>query len=195
MLELRTVRIAIAAATAGALVLAGCGSSGSSDNAATAPKPAATATQSTTATAASPPKHRSKPKSTAKPPPPPAPADTIHPGNFYAFKTPSGKIGCAYTHGPTTLRCDTRYPTRFSRSGHHCQEGDYGQSFEMSPAGRARAICAGDTVLSASGAKTIPYGHSWTIGPYNCASKTTGLTCTNGGGHGWRLSLQQQLLF
>ena len=65
----------------------------------------------------------------------------------------------------------------------------------MSPNGRSRAICAGDTTLSATNAKTISYGRSWTIGPYNCASKTTALTCTNGAGHGWRLSREQQLLF
>jgi len=127
--------------------------------------------------------------------PPPAPnGDVIKVGNFLAFKVPTGQIGCAYTKNPTTLRCDTRFSTRFTQRPPRC-EGEYGHSFEVSPSGHASAICAGDTVLSATGARTIPYGHSWTIGGYACTSQTTSLTCTNGQGHGFRLSRSQQLLF
>jgi hypothetical protein len=127
--------------------------------------------------------------------PPPAPnGDVIKAGNFFAFKSPTGQVGCAYTRDPTTLRCDTRFATRFTHRPPRC-EGDYGHSFEVSPHAHASAICAGDTVLSATGARTIPYGHSWTIGPYACTSQTASLTCTNDQGHGFRLSRSQQLLF
>jgi hypothetical protein len=179
---------------AAALTLAGCGS-GSSDHAATKPR---SATGPKTATIPEVQGGSSKKGGTStesKTPPPAANGEVIKAGNFLAFRTPSGKLGCAYTKDPTTLRCDTAYPTRFSRSGHHCTEGDYGHSFQMSPGGRSGAICAGDTVLSATNARTIPYGHTWTIGPYGCTSQTSSLTCTNGQGHGWRLSLQEQRLF
>ena len=127
--------------------------------------------------------------------PPVAPnGETLKVGNFFAFRIPSDQIGCAFTRNPTTLRCDTRFATRFTHRPPRC-EGDYGHSFEVSPNGHASAICAGDTVLSASGAKTIPYGHAWTIGPYACTSQTTSLTCTNNQGHGFRLTRTQQLLF
>ena len=176
-----------------ALVLAGCGSSS---------KKSASTGGSTTGPSAGgqsvPPvqsKGGRKGGSSSTKVPPPAPnGDVIKAGNFFAFKVPTGQVGCAYTKGPTTLRCDTRFATRFTHRPPRC-EGEYGHSFEVSPGGHASAICAGDTVLSATGTRTIPYGHAWTIGPYSCTSQTTSLTCTNGQGHGFRLSRTQQLLF
>src|SRR2546430_14928176 len=179
-----------------ALILAGCGSS--SKKSSTSPT-GASAVSSTGQTV--PPVQSKggqpggKPSSTPTPTPPVAPnGQTIKVGHFLAFKTPSGQLGCAYTKDPTTLRCDTRFATRFTRRPPRC-EGEYGHSFEVSPNGHASAICAGDTVLSAAGARTIPYGHAWTIGPYACTNQTTSLTCTNDQGHGFRLSRKQQLLF
>ena len=116
-------------------------------------------------------------------------------GDIYFFKTPSGRIGCAVSRGPTTLRCDTAFPTRFSHSGHRCADGDYGQAFELLPHGAAKAICAGDTVLSATNEHTIPYGGTWLLGPYTCISRTSGLSCRNGDGHGLALSLQEQKVY
>jgi hypothetical protein len=184
-------------AVVAALVLAACGSSSSPKSAATTGTSGAGATSGQSV----PPIHGkggspAKPGSTAqgKPPPVPANGETIQAGNYYAFKAPSGQVGCAYTKGPTTLRCDVTFPTRFKRRPAGC-EGDFGHAFLVSPSGHAGPICAGDTVLSASKVHTIPYGHSWTIGPYACTSQTSSLTCTNGQGHGFRLSRGQQLIF
>jgi hypothetical protein len=121
--------------------------------------------------------------------------DPVQVVDFLAFKTPSGKVGCAVTKDPTTLRCDTTYETSFSRSGHRCTEGDYGHSFEVLPTGAGKAICAGDTVLSATNAKTIPYGKTWLLGPFRCIARTTGLSCVNGANHGFSLSVESQRLF
>ena len=116
-------------------------------------------------------------------------------GDFFTFEMPSKRIGCAVTTDPTTLRCDTAFPTRFSRTGHTCEAGDYGQAFLLRRSGPARAICAGDTVLSANDAQTIPYGKTWLLGPYSCTSRETGLSCKNPDGHGLSLSLQAQKVF
>jgi hypothetical protein len=190
---------ALSTAVAAALVVAACGSSSSNKNAGTTT--GAAGSQNPPGQTVPPIQGKggsgAKAGSTTagKPPPVPANGETIKAGNFFAFKAPSGQLGCAYTKDPTTLRCDVSFPTRLSRSGHKCQQGDYGHSFEVSPNGHASAICAGDTVLSANGARTIPYGHAWTIGPYACTSQATSLTCTNGQGHGFRLSRGQQLIF
>ena len=179
------------------VVLAGCGSSSNDKTTAAGSSTAATgSTQQTVPSihSGSPPPP-SKKVTTTKAPPPAPNGNVIQVKSYLAFKNPTGKIGCAYTKSPTTLRCDTAFPTRFSHMGHKCTGGIYGQAFEVSPSGKSRAVCAGDTVLSASSMRTIPYGHAWTIGPYACTSQTSSLTCTNGAGHGVRLSLKQQLLF
>jgi hypothetical protein len=195
---MRSIAGSIALAVVLALTLAACGSSSKSSSKGQATSGSSTAppivSQKPTGPSGATGKSGSSKTGKGKLPPIPANGEVINAGSFFAFKTPSGKIGCGYTKGPTTLRCDTTFPTRFT--GHKCTQGDYGHSFEMSGAGgRSSAICAGDTVLSATGARTIPYGHAWTIGPYACTSMTSSLTCTNAQGHGWRLSTSQQLLF
>src|SRR5436309_927717 len=152
----------LAAILALALVLAGCGSS--SKNSSTSPTGASAG--SSTGQAVPPVQSKGgkagKAPGTPTPTPPVAPnGETIKVGHFLAFKTPSGQLGCAYTKDPTTLRCDTTFATRFKQRPPRC-EGDYGHSFEVSPHGHASAICAGDTVLSATGAKRLPAGHAWT---------------------------------
>ena len=132
---------------------------------------------------------------TEQEPPPQDEGERIEVGDFLAFETPSGRIGCAATTDPTTLRCDTAFPTRFSRSGRTCEFGDFGQAFLVPPSGRAKPICAGDTVLSANDSRTIDYGSTWLLGPYTCVSRKSGLTCRNSEGHGVTLSLQAQKVF
>jgi len=111
---------------------------------------------------------------------------------YRAFRTPSGLIGCYYATAPTFLRCDTQYETRFS--GKRRCEGDYGQAFGMTARGRAGALCVGDTALDAR-SPVLAYGRTKRYGPYTCTSRTSGLTCTNRGRHGWTLSKQRQRLF
>jgi hypothetical protein len=190
----------ISLALAIALAVAGCGSSSKSSSKSPTTGGSSTAppivSQNPTGPSGPTGSSGSSKNGKEKLPPVPRGGEVIRAGSFFAFKAPSAKMGCAYTKNPTTLRCDVTFPTRFTKSGHKCTEGVYGHSFQMSGSGgRSGAICAGDTVLSAVGAKTIPYGHAWTIGPYACTSMTSSLTCTNAQGHGWRLSASQQLLF
>ncbi|HKP92110.1 MAG TPA: DUF6636 domain-containing protein [Thermoleophilaceae bacterium] len=132
---------------------------------------------------------------TEPPPPEEAKGERIEVGDLLYFEMPSKRIGCAATTSPTTLRCDTAFPTRFSRSGRTCEFGDFGQAFMLRRSGRGRPICAGDTVLSATDPRTIPYGSTWLLGPYSCTSRKTGLTCRNPEGHGIALSLEEQRVF
>jgi hypothetical protein len=174
-----------------ALVVGGCGSDKKADTAAKAPP-------STTSTGALPPVQGKKSKkagTSAKPPKPPSGGTPVQVVDFLAFETPSGKIGCAVTKAPDTLRCDTKYDTSFNRTGHKCTEGDYGHSFEVLPTGAGKAICAGDTVLGATNARTIPYGKTWKLGQFTCSATPSRLTCQNPAGHGFALSVQSQRLF
>jgi hypothetical protein len=131
-----------------------------------------------------------------EPEPEPEPeGERIDVGDILMFETPSGRIGCAASTDPTSLRCDTAFPTSFSKSDRRCEFGDYGQAFVIKPSGAAEAICAGDTVLSANDARTIEYGKTWLLGPYTCVSRKSGLRCENGEGHGVELSLESQRVF
>jgi hypothetical protein len=179
----------LAAGLAALVLVAGCGSDKKSDTAAKTPPSTTTGTLPEVQGKAS------KEKSSTPEPKPARTGEPVEVVDFLAFKTPSGKVGCAVTKDPTTLRCDTRYETSFSRSGHKCTEGDYGHSFEVLPSGAGKAICAGDTVLSATDSRTIPYGKTWVLGPFRCIAKPSGLSCVNGAGHGFSLSVQSQRLF
>ena len=177
----------LTAALAALALVAGCG--GSDQKSSTAATPPST-------TGSLPAIEGKERKRAAQAKPKAAPAgERIATGTSYFFATPSGKIGCGVFRDPTTLRCDTKYETSFSRSGHTCTEGDYGHAFEVGQSGAGKAICAVDTVLSATDTHTIPYGKTWLLGPFSCTSRTSGLTCRNGQGHGLSLSKEKQTLF
>src|SRR3954449_7406087 len=168
------------------LLVAGCGGSGTKTVTTTVPNPPATdTTGADTDTGAN----------DTEPPPKKENGERIDVGDSFFFVMPTKHIGCAVTTNPTTLRCDTTFPTRFSRTGHTCEAGDYGQAFELRESGRASAICAGDTVLSAPGARTFGYGKTWLLGPFICISRERGLACRNSDGHGMALSMEAQKLF
>lgn len=109
------------------------------------------------------------------------------------FRTPSGLVYCASTTGPTFLRCDTRYRTRFTGT-RECEQGDFGQAFGMTKTGRARALCVSDSVYDRK-AKVLRYGATRSFGAFKCTARRTGLTCRNPRGHGWLLSREIQKLF
>jgi hypothetical protein len=109
---------------------------------------------------------------------------------FTNFRTPSKLIYCAYGKGPSYLRCDTWYRTRFSGTK-SCVEGYYGEAFGMNKRGAAQPLCVSDSVYDAH-ARVLRYGTTRRFGPFTCTSRRTGLTCRNRSGHGWTLSRQKQ---
>jgi uncharacterized protein DUF6636 len=114
------------------------------------------------------------------------------PSVVLAFRTPSGNIGCVYSSSqPDELRCDIRSRLRHPKpvKPRGCTL-DWGDSLFMTPTGRAKLTCHGDTAII-PGSRKIPYGTSWRHGGFVCASKTIGLRCHNRAGHGFFLSRQR----
>jgi hypothetical protein len=109
------------------------------------------------------------------------------------FQTPSKNIAC--TGDSTSIRCDTRFPTKFMAPAYKPKgcDVDWGP-LVMGPRTRAHVACVGDTVLNPN-ARILRYGQSRLFGPFRCTSRTTGLRCQNRAGHGWFLSRQKQSLF
>jgi hypothetical protein len=112
------------------------------------------------------------------------------------FQTPSKGIGCEYRHAAgqaDALRCDVADVADPPKRPASCEQ-DYGSAFGLAPTGRGRRLCAGDTIRDPK-AKVLAYGRTRTVGPFTCVSRTTGLTCRNGAGHGFTLSRAHQKLF
>ena len=108
------------------------------------------------------------------------------------FRTPSGNIGCVWSSSdPAELRCDIRSRLRNPKptKPHGC-DLDWGDSLFMSPSGRARLTCHGDTAIIPNSRK-LAYGTTWRHGGFVCASKKIGLRCHNKAGHGFFLSRER----
>jgi hypothetical protein len=104
------------------------------------------------------------------------------------FQTPSGNIGCAGFRGE--LRCDIRSGLRPRPPRPAACELDWGFGLGLGRVGRARVVCAGDTVFD-PGAPVLAYGSTWRRGGIVCASRAAGLTCENASGRGFFLSRQR----
>lgn len=116
--------------------------------------------------------------------------------SLVGFQMPSKKIACMYSHfsgAKPELRCDVAdvaFPPKRPKS---CRL-DYGSAFGLTATGKARRLCAGDTVLNPK-AKVLAYGKSRTLGPFTCTARKVGLRCTTRAGHGFELSRTRQKLF
>ncbi len=104
------------------------------------------------------------------------------------FRTPSGNIGCIgeTVRADNNIRCDIRNRSWSPPPRPTSCQLDWGQGLSLNRAGRARYVCAGDTALN-TGPK-LAYGATRRIGAIVCISRTSGLTCTNAAGHGFRMS-------
>jgi hypothetical protein len=108
-----------------------------------------------------------------------------------SFRTPSKNIYCLYNSADSTspayLRCDIRSHLHPAPAARKCVEGVYGESVGMTKTGPARVLCISDTTYN-PGARVLAYGTTWSRDGFRCASRSTGLTCTNSRGHGFFLS-------
>lgn len=104
------------------------------------------------------------------------------------FRTPSKNIYCARERVGRTdlLRCDVLKIKHKAPKPRGCQFG-WGNSFGMSPRGRAHALCVSDSVFD-SHAAVLHYGTTRHFGPFKCSSRTSGLRCSNRSGHGFFLN-------
>jgi len=100
------------------------------------------------------------------------------------FTTPTNNIGCIYTpEGGTS----TYYPTG---GGPELQcdrvEPAYVRAV-LGPKGSATIITNVGDASCCSTVQVFPYGETWEMGPFMCASDTSGLTCARGP-HGFKMS-------
>jgi hypothetical protein len=108
------------------------------------------------------------------------------------FRTPSRNIYCARIPN-NFLRCDVRHLAHPAPRPRGCQF-DYGNSFGMTPRGRAHALCVSDSVIDPH-AVVLRYGTTRRFGPFVCRSRTIGLRCTNRVRHGFFLNRTNYRLF
>ena len=113
-------------------------------------------------------------------------------------KSPTRNISCFYVPiKPTTrgnLLCAIAKSSysRAQQDGCRARVGLDWHGFELSNRGKAQPVCTGG-VLYDIGRDTptfvvLAYGRTWRSHGFTCRSRVTGLTCTNGHGHGLFLS-------
>ena len=124
--------------------------------------------------------------------------------SFGFFKTPSGKIVCQWASGgtpPASVECgvETGLKPPIQKSGAACAHLDYvGNRISLSTSGRVQLVpCAGDAGPFADPAHTpyLHYGKTWSALSLTCTEATSGLTCRNGDGHGFFMSLRSWRVF
>jgi hypothetical protein len=96
-----------------------------------------------------------------------------------AFLSPSRNIGCEMNYQRGSGIPDETY----------CQTDSPPQSVHMSTTGTIKT-CTGATCLgnAGQGTPTLAYGLTAGLGPFNCRSEPSGVTCTVTGGRGFTIS-------
>jgi hypothetical protein len=120
-------------------------------------------------------------------------------------KTPTRNISCFYVPvKPTTrgnLLCAVAKASfsRAEQEGCQARAGLDWHGFELSDRGKARPVCTGGVLYDIGRDKpafvVLAYGRTWHSHGFTCTSRVTGLTCTNGHGHGLFLSRESYRLF
>ena len=114
------------------------------------------------------------------------------------FRTPSGNIHCMLIDGDEGSMADCeivsidKFTLPLKRQA-DC-ELDWGNRFELMTEQGPSMPCYGDTVRDPK-SRVLGYGKSIQLGNITCTSKKTGLTCTDGSGHGFTLSRSSQTFF
>ena len=119
----------------------------------------------------------------------PPPTGGTAPNPF--FRMPSKNIYCAYFG---SLRCDIRSGLRPKPTRPVGCDFDWGGTYFLGRSGPARIGCVSDSVFDPS-ARVLPYGTIWRRGGIACASRRSGLRCTNREGHGFFMSRGRSFRF
>lgn len=111
------------------------------------------------------------------------------------FRSPTGNIHCGIWTGEWSgARCDLDELTPSYRKRPADCDLDWGSSFGVDAQGKGYVACVGDSVqLGAS--QVLQYGQSISLGAFTCTSQKTGMTCTNGQGHGFEVARARQKVF
>ncbi|WP_225029497.1 DUF6636 domain-containing protein [Xinfangfangia pollutisoli] len=115
--------------------------------------------------------------------------------DYVAFHSPSGNIHCAIMTGSySEARCDIfDYTPSFRKRPADC-DLEWGPAFAVDAQGKGYVACVGDTVADPNGF-VLDYGKSFSLGAYTCTSEKSGMTCTNGLGHGFKVAKAKQSVF
>lgn len=123
------------------------------------------------------------------------PASSALADDMLFFRSPTGNIACMVATGEFAgARCDLLELTKTFRKPPADCELEWGSSFSVDAQGKGYVGCVGDAVVSPD-AFTLDYGKSITLGAFTCTSETTGMTCTNGQGHGFSVAKAKQRVF
>lgn len=116
--------------------------------------------------------------------------------DYLTFQSPTGNIHCGMYRGSqgASVRCDLReLSPSYTRAPAGC-EFDWGSSFGVDDRGKGYLACVSDAVAD-PGNPVLPYGEAVSLGGISCVSAKTGMTCTNGEGHGFTVAKAKQKLY
>jgi hypothetical protein len=124
------------------------------------------------------------------------PALALGSSNLRTFQSPSKNIGCVITRGKLghEVRCDIRQHNWQAPPKPRSCHLDYGNGLVVGRKGKAKFVCAGDTVLGQG--KVLAYGKAIQFGGFRCKSATSGMRCVDRKSqHGFKLSREQAKRF
>ncbi len=112
------------------------------------------------------------------------------------FRSPSKNITCLLlTDKPESLTCGIGQADYTQKLRHYCASPPFGvdwAGFSLGQNGKGLIACTGGTLYDPGTEHphyvVLAYGTSWKQSSFSCSSETTGVTCTNGHGHGVFLS-------
>lgn len=116
--------------------------------------------------------------------------------DYLSFQSRTGNIHCMIYRSASgsDARCDLRELTQSYRKAPQDCDLDWGSAFGVGNRGKGYLVCAGDTVIN-PGSPRLNYGEAVSLGGISCVSAKTGMTCTNGEGHGFSVAKAKQNLF
>jgi len=132
-------------------------------------------------------------------------AAAVHAAPLPGVKTPTRNISCFYvpikptSRGNLLCTIKTALYSRAQQNGCQARTGLDWHGFELSTSRKAQPVCSGG-VLYDIGRDTpafviLAYGRTWRSHGFSCTSRVSGLTCTNGHGHGLFLSRASYRLY
>jgi hypothetical protein len=110
------------------------------------------------------------------------------------FHSPSGNIKCLLVQ-PKALVCQIASSSYAKTLQAKCNGVDW-HGFYLSAGKAATRNCSGGILYTGTPRYVdLPYGKSWTRGPFTCRSALTGVTCRSRTGHGVTVSRQAYRLW
>jgi hypothetical protein len=112
--------------------------------------------------------------------------------NLPGFRSPSKNITCLLlTDKPESVTCGIGQAGYKAKLTHYCGSAPFGvdwAGFSLGQSRKGGIVCTGGTLYDPGTEHphyvVLAYGTKWKQGSFDCDSETTGVTCTDGHGHG-----------